>query len=183
MTKRKTKRAKPRSILNPKAVKSTDKPSKNLATRSQSTLKRVAKAVSKMRNRGASLSRAAREIGISPRTLKRHAASGLQKSPSGRYKAKPSDRLKRDLLVPTASGPQEVRVRSSRDASRLGSYWAALHKYYESGDTSGLKKFEGQFVTDVSGKKYPLITDLDILNRLGSAGAVSFESIYSWSQQ
>lgn len=147
------------------------------------TSSRVTAALRKMRNRGISLTRAAQEIGISPRTLKRHAASGLQKSPSGRYTAKPSDRLTRDLLVPTASGPQEIRVRNSRDASRLGSYWSALHKYFESGDTSGLKKFDGQFVTDVSRKQYPLITDLDVLNQLGSAGAVSFESIYSWSAQ
>lgn len=144
--------------------------------------KRIIKVLSGMR-RGSSLRKASREFRISPQTVKKYAGNILIKNQTGRLEAKRVDRVERPLLVPTESGPKEIRVRNSRDASRLGSYWSALHKYYESGDTSELKKFDGQFVTDVSRKKHPLITDLETLNALGSAGAVSFESIYSWSAQ
>ena len=45
------------------------------------------------------------------------------------------------------------------------------------------RKFTGQFITDTSRTKFPLVTDHATLDRLGSAGVVSFESIYSWSEQ
>lgn len=136
-----------------------------------------------MRSRGVSLRKAAKEIGVSPRTVIRHAESALKKDPGGRYAAKPSDRIVRPLRVPSAEGPQDITVRGLREASRLSRYWTALHRYYETGDTSDLRTFTGQFITDTTGAKFPLITDLGILDRLGSAGVVSFESIYSWSEQ
>jgi hypothetical protein len=80
-------------------------------------------------------------------------------------------------MIPTPQGPQEIRIRGSREASRLGRYWAAVDKYYENGDVS-LQKFSGESITAVDGTKHPLLTDLDVLNRLGSAGVLSFESLY-----
>jgi hypothetical protein len=142
---------------------------------------KVAKVLRRMRAERISLKRAARETKISPRTVKTRAASALRKNKSGRYTANPSDRLIRVLMIPTPGGREEVSIRGFSAASLLGSYWSALHLYYETGDDSVLQKFRGKFVTAVGGKKYPLLTDLEILNRLGSAGVVSFESLYSRS--
>ena len=146
------------------------------ATKLPKTKQKVAKVISRMRSRRTSLRKASREIGVSPRTVIRRAASALKKNESGRYSATP-------LLVPTPEGPRAIAVRNSNDASQLSRYWSSLHRYFETGEVSHLRKFTGQFITDVNREKHPLITDLEVLNRLGSAGAVSFESIYSWSAQ
>jgi hypothetical protein len=142
---------------------------------------RVTRAIAKMRKQGVSLRKAARELKVSPRTVLKNAASALRKGTSGRYSAKSSDRLVRVMMIPTPEGPQEISVRGLPAASLLGSYWSSLHVYYETGKDSALKQFSGKFITAVGGKKYPLLTDLEILNRLGSAGVVSFESLYARS--
>ena len=84
-------------------------------------------------------------------------------------------------MIPTPTGPEEIDLRGLNQASLLGAYWSSLHKYYETGRVSELQKFEGKSATAVGGLKYPLITDTEILDRLGSAGVVSFESLYARS--
>jgi hypothetical protein len=170
-----------------KSRNQTKRPTKSQAKRSIPKLKpqspKVTSVIARMRASGISLRKASRESGIAPRTVLKRAASALRRNKSGRYTAKTKDRLVRPLLVPTPEGSLPVDVRSSRDASQLSHYWNGLHRYYETGDVSALQKFTGQFITDTGGKKFPLLTDLGILDRLGSAGVVSFESIYSWSEQ
>jgi len=48
-----------------------------------------------------------------------------------------------------------------------------------SGGTIDFSKFKGKKITDASGKRHPLITDLSQLDALGSAGVLSFESLYA----
>jgi hypothetical protein len=132
-----------------------------------------------MRSYDVSLQMASREESISPRTVIRWGGSALTKRQNGQYAAKATDRLLRVLKVPTLEGPREIVVRGSREASRLGEYWAAVHRYYETGDASGLQKFRGGYVENASRVRIPLLTDLDHLNRLGSAGVLSFESLYA----
>jgi hypothetical protein len=182
MRKQKQKSKRVRKTPVPKAGKTTlPKPSqrvaKNKPPRPAST--GVTKAVARMRERGISLRKAAREAKVSPRTVIRNAPSALRKKKSGRYGAKASDRLLRTLIIPTLQGPEEITVRGLRAASRLARYWVAVHKYYETGDVSGLQRFQDESITAVGGKKYPLLTDLDVLNRLVSAGVLSFESLYA----
>jgi len=150
-------------------------------TPSSKTSQRVAKAIAKMRTEGSSLRKASVQAGVAPATVIKWASRTLQKSERGRYTAKTTDRLVRELMIPTAHGTEEISVRGLPAASLLGRYWSAVHKYYESGDVSSLETFRGKYVVAVGGKKYPLLTDLEILNRLGSAGVVSFESLYARS--
>lgn len=121
----------------------------------------------------------ATNIGISPSTVLRWGKSALRKNKSGRYIARKSDRLLRVLLVPTTEGPREIALPDSRQATILAEYWDSIQKYLETEDASGLDKFRGQVLTDASGAKISLVTDLNELNRLGSAGVLSFESLYS----
>jgi hypothetical protein len=144
------------------------------------TSRRAAQAVAQMRNRGVSLRKAAKQVKVSPRTVLKKAASALRKTKSGRFKAKTGDRLVRQLMIPTPEGPKEISVRGLRTASLLGRYWAAVDRYYETGETS-VKEFANESITAVDGTKYPLLTDLDLLNRLGYAGVLSFESLYARS--
>jgi hypothetical protein len=106
------------------------------------------------------------------------AKRAFRKSKSGRWTAKKSDRLLRVLQVLTPEGREQIGLTDSRRASLLGKYWVAVERYRDTGDDSGLRKLKGKHVVDATGKRWPLLTDLDLLNRLGSAGELSFETFY-----
>ncbi len=133
-----------------------------------------------MRRQKLSLSAAAKAEHTNPRTVKRFVGSALrQEDPRGRYKPTAHDRIPRELRIPTPEGVQTVVVRDSRQASKLAEYWAAVHRYLETGDASAVQKFHGESITDANGRQVPLLTDLDELDRLGNAGVLSFESLYA----
>ncbi len=133
-----------------------------------------------MRRERLSLTTAAKAEQTTPRTVKRYVGSAIrQESPGGHYRATTYDRIPRTLHVVTSEGMQAVAVRGSRQASQLAEYWAAVQRYLETGDTWALRKFRGKHITDASGAQVALLTDLDELDRLGSAGVLSFESLYA----
>ena len=138
----------------------------------------VTAAVSQMRDKGASLRRVAQAAGISPAVVRRLAGSALKKLPNGRYVARATDRLLRVLEVPSPDGRVEVAVRDSKVASEVAAYWNAVHRYLTSGDVTGLEGFQGVIIRGIE-FDVALVTDPETLDRLGRAGDLSFESIYS----
>jgi hypothetical protein len=128
---------------------------------------------------GGSLSKVARKYHRNPRKVLRAAPAAFRKLKNGRYAAKPIDRILRVLVRPTRKGLREIGVRDSRQASLLGLYWTAVERYRDTGDASALRKFRGKYILDASGKRYRLLTDLRALDRLGSAGVLSFETLYA----
>jgi len=149
--------------------------------RFQDTWNRVVHAISRMRAEGVSLPRAAREFGVSTKEIVRLGGSALRRMPSGRYAAKAKDNLLRVLSLPGRRGLREIAFDDSREASLVGKYWDAVGLYIQTGDASGLREFRGKSVRDANGRRIDLLTDLDELDRLGSAGVLSFESIYARS--
>jgi hypothetical protein len=147
--------------------------------RTREAYQRVAKVLTQMRAEKVSLRKAARDIGIRPETVLRWGGSALKKNASGRYTAKPRDSLLRVMTIPTEKGKQEITVKGSRHASILGEYWAAVQKFLGTGNATVLQKFRGKEIKDANGKPITLITDPKELKRLGRAGELSFESIYS----
>jgi hypothetical protein len=145
----------------------------------QHTWTAVTRAISKMRADRVSLRQASHESDLDPRLVARLGKSALRKRRNGQYVAKPSDKLLRILAVPTPDGVREVATRDSKEATQLGKYWAAVQKYLQTGNESGLKKFRRKRITDASGKKIPLVLDTAVLDELGSAGVLSFESLYA----
>lgn len=142
---------------------------------------RVTHVISKMRADRLSLPDASREFGLDPRIVARLGKSALRKRKNGQYAAKRSDKLLRILAVPSVDGKggkREVATRDSREARVVGKFWAAAQKYLQTGDPSALKKLRRKYIIDASGKQIPLLTDLAELERLGSAGVLSFESLY-----
>jgi hypothetical protein len=108
--------------------------------------------------------------------------SALRKLKNGRYVAKSHDRLLRVVVVISKhKGLLEVAMRDSRQASKAGKHSAAVQRYLETGDDSALAKLQGKHIIDAQGKRVALLTDLDELDRLGSAGVLSFESLYARS--
>lgn len=142
----------------------------------------VTHVISKMRADGMSLRKTSHEFGLDPGVVTRLAKSALRKRKNGQYVAKPTDKLLRILVIPAPDGKggmREIATRDSREATTVGKYSAGVQKYHQTGDSSALKKLRRKYVTDASGKRVRLLTDLAELDRLGSAGELSFESLYA----
>jgi hypothetical protein len=134
-----------------------------------------------MRSDRVSLRKAAREFGVAPGQVIRLGRPALRKQKNGRYAATRTDRLLRVLSVLTVYGKRELPFRDSRQASIVGRHWDAVQRYLQTGDDSALRKFHGKKVTDANGKRHLLLTDTAEIDRLGSAGVLSFESLYGRS--
>jgi len=86
------------------------------------------------------------------------------------------------IVVSESKGPIEVATNDSREASIAGKHSAAVQRYLETGDDSALRRLPRNYVIDAEGNRVALLTDLDELDRLGSAGELSFESLYPRSR-
>jgi hypothetical protein len=139
----------------------------------------VTHVIQKMRRESMSVTQAAKEYGIDRRKVIELGGSALRKQTNGRYKVKSFDRLLRVLVIPSKDGPKEVAVRDSRTASKLASYSAAVHRFLQTGDKSKLSEFKTLRINTADGKPFKLLTDPKELVRLGSAGVLSFESLYA----
>lgn len=126
-----------------------------------------------------SRTRAMRELKLTSRQVDRFGRSAMRKLTNGRYVAKTYDHLLRVVLVITNQGLLEVGTLDSRQASKTGRHSAAVHKYLETGDASALAQFKGKHLIDTGGEQIELLTDLEELEQLGSAGELSFETIYA----
>jgi hypothetical protein len=140
---------------------------------------RAVQVVSKMRTEKLSLTKASDEFGVDPRLVVRLTKSALRKDSKGRYVPKSEDRLLRMLVMPGPDGLIEVAVKDSKQASLIGRYSDAVQKYLRSGDTTGLKKFTRKRIKTPDGKTIRFLTDPKELTRQGSAGVLSFESLYA----
>jgi hypothetical protein len=126
-------------------------------TERESARDRVLKALSAMR-RGVTLSRATRENGVTPRTVKRYAAGALlQERPGGRIRARKSDRLVRYLQIPGPDGPIEITAKGLKQAREFAKYKAAVNRLLR-GDRNALAEWHGKKVAGTQ-----LVTNTDIL--------------------
>jgi hypothetical protein len=103
----------------------------------------------------------------------------LRKKKNGRWVAKSHDTLLRVVKLPDEKGLVEVGLRDSRKASVVGEYWNAVEKYRDTGDTSVLRRFAGKQILDINGNQILLMSDPNELDRLASAGVLSFETLYA----
>lgn len=131
--------------------------------------------LARMRRTGTTLTAAAREEHIDPRTVRKYVAADLKRlKKDGRMRPTRSDRRRRKMLVPTALGTSPVVVRGSRQATLLGRYMSAVGQYLRSGSTEALSEFEGKSIG-----AHDLITDPETLNVLAEAGSLQLEGIYA----
>ena len=151
----------------------------SLPEKEQATWDAVAHVISLMRADRISLPRAAKEFGVDPEEVKKRGRGALRKRKNGRYLATKTDRLLRVVSILKKNGKQEIATRDSRQASLIGSYWAAVQQYLNTSDDSALLRFKTTRVIDASGKRHLLLTNLAELARLGSFGVLRFESMYA----
>jgi hypothetical protein len=118
---------------------------------------RSLKALSAMR-RGDSLFKAARENGLTIRTVKRYVGSELvQDRPGGRIRATKSDRLLRPLQIPGPDGPRDIEVRGSKTAARFAKYKASINRLLR-GDRNAMSEWHGRRIAGIE-----LVTDPKVL--------------------
>ena len=118
---------------------------------------RALKALSALRH-GESFSRAARDNGVTVRTIKRYVGSALiQDRLGGRIRARKSDRLVRYLQIPGPDGPRDVTVRGSKAASKFANYKAAVNRLLR-GDRNAMAPWHGKAIQGIE-----LITDTKTL--------------------
>jgi hypothetical protein len=104
------------------------------------------------------MSKAARDNGVSVRTVKRYVGSALvQDRPGGRIRATKSDRLVRYLQIPGPDGPREITVRGSKTASQFAKYKADINRLLR-GDRHAMAKWQGKRIAGIE-----LITDPKVL--------------------
>jgi hypothetical protein len=127
---------------------------------------------------GKSLTRAARLAHASPKTVRKYAGHAVALVPPGRYAARSSDRLARDLRFLTDEGAIVVRVRSARDASAVARHASAVRRFFETGDTKSLKPFVGRALR-AGRRTYAYVTDPYTLARLGNVGEVRYDELYA----
>jgi len=124
---------------------------------------------------GKSASQAARDNETTLETARRYFPADFSK-PKGsrRWNVSPSDKHPNQVQWLGKDGYEDFVLRGSRDASRLGSYLNDVKKALR-GERSALDKWRGK---KVGGRK--LITDLDVLTRLGREGKLDFEDELLW---
>jgi hypothetical protein len=136
-------------------------------------------AVARMRRENLSLSAAAKVEGTHPRTVRRYAATALERAGRrGLFRAKASDRIARRLNFVTPQGSIEIVVRSSRIASNIGEYLNAVRKYVNTGDTSALARFRNKAFRSADGVEHEFTTEPALLDSLARAGILAIEGLY-----
>jgi hypothetical protein len=139
---------------------------------------RVTHAITRMRTDSLSLAKVSRLYGLNPSDTKRFGEKALRKQKNGRYAAKKRDRLLRPLMISSQRDLEEIVVNDSDQATRVAKHSNAVSLYLRTGDAGPLKEFEGQYAIDAGGNSVPFLTDLKELDRRGSAGNLSFETLY-----
>jgi len=97
-----------------------------------------------------------------------------------RWTARKSDKLLRLMDFPTRKGVEILEIRDSRVASQIGAYWNAVKVYLDTGDKSGLRKFQGKTIA-VGKTTHRFITTPKALEQLAEFGFLEIDTIYEHS--
>ncbi len=126
---------------------------------------------------GQTLTASAKSVRVSPERLRRYVAeTGMAKREGQRWIIGPDVRPR---VMQMFSNGEVLNVTVNPDEARLvGAYHSAVGQFLNTNDPAFLQLFEGQFVTDITGKAHPFETDPNALYRLDSTGGDSFEDVY-----
>jgi hypothetical protein len=142
-----------------------------LPARSREARQRAIRALAAIR-RGMSISHAARENQVTPRTIKRYAGSALvQARRGGRIRAAKNDHIVRPLTVAGPRGPIDIDVNSLKTASEFAKYKAAVNRWLE-GDANALADWRGKRIAGID-----LVTDGKLLKELADKDLLPY-SLY-----
>lgn len=128
-------------------------------------------------NQGESLTRAAKDIHVSPERLRRYLISNNLAAKQGTRWAM-ADHRKRRMAMIEGSKTKAITVRGFDEASRIGTYQNAVGRFLRSQDLSALDGFRSQGVSDDKGRFHPFETDPNALIRNALKDEPEFHEIY-----
>jgi hypothetical protein len=82
-----------------------------------------------------------------------------------------------EIHILTRDGVQIADVPSAEDRSEVASYFNAIRDFRETGDASGLDRFNGMTIETSKGT-VPIITDPGLLAELEDAGELDIDDLY-----
>ncbi|WP_298161779.1 hypothetical protein [Acidocella sp.] len=126
---------------------------------------------------GQTLTASAKSVRVSPERLRRYVAeTGMAERKGNRWIIGPDVRPR---IMQMFSNGEAVKITVDPDEARLvGAYHSAVGRFLNTNDPDFLGLFDGQSVTDITGKSYPFETDPNALYRLSETGSESFEDVY-----
>lgn len=120
--------------------------------------------LSEVRRNKKSLSQASRDKGVSIKSVLQNTRAF--KKAGNRWMPKTYDRISRVMRINENGRDVSIEINDSRTASLIGRYHNAVKKYLETGDETGLKKFEGKTIKDAQGNKHTLETRPEALDQI-----------------
>lgn len=127
---------------------------------------------------GASLTRAAREGGISSERLRSYVVEHKLATKRGPRWVFHRRRLRWHALIYTGGQSKILTITEEKEMTKIAKYHNAIKKFMWTKKESALKPFVGKSVEDADGNLYPLETGPNALLRLINTGAPTFEAIY-----
>jgi hypothetical protein len=114
-----------------------------LATRSLSSRSRSVQVVSDLdRDPSLTFTQAAKNRNVGPDTVNKYASSALYRDDSGRVKARPNDRLRETMFIPSTNPDERIPVHTkSRQERKLVGQWHTALNAAARGDFSLIHKF------------------------------------------
>ncbi len=177
----------PGKLLKPlgqlKAASRTKLAASVLSAREAEAQSKALKLASLMRTEKITYSAALKRVGLSHGTARRILGTSLRRR-AGKIVVSKADIIPREMLMLDEHGVFEVTVRSSREASKIGRYWAALYKWKNGRprDNNLLKPFETMNVIDEHGRVHKFLTDPKALESIFRSREARFESVYSYAK-
>jgi len=124
-----------------------------------------------------SAAKAAKSAGMSPERFRRFLrAEGVAERRGRKWTV--TDNLFRETDIISGGRRYPIRVRGFEPASRIAQHKAAVRTFLALPDTVLLEPFQGEAVTDVTGRQHVFETNPNTLLRLMSTGGESFEAVY-----
>ena len=126
---------------------------------------------------GKTLAEAAKEIRVSPERLRNQAqAKGIIRQRGRKWIVR--NDLPRRMLIYSQGEAVVITLAKFSQASKVGSYMAAVRGFLRSNDAARLEPFIKKSATDSRGKKYVFETNPNTLYRLTASGGDTFEQVY-----
>lgn len=126
---------------------------------------------------GASLSGAAKAARVSPERLRRFIKSYDIATRVGSAWVMTDNRPRRVPMI-VGSNVKAIIVPNFAEASKVGRYSNAVHRFINSGEFEHIAPFEGDGVRDLKGKLHPFETDPNSLYRHAMKDEPPFHEIY-----
>jgi hypothetical protein len=130
----------------------------------------------KLMKQGVSQREAAKQVGVSPETLRRFQKLNTTSKREGRRWVIVDTRPV--SVVMATRGKMRTATVSHDASSDISRHWTAINLFLESNDPSHLAPFVGKGLRDSGGAFLPFETRPNVLRKLDSVGELSFVDIY-----